>query len=74
MNEVVNMDELDKQILREYQKDASMSYKLLAKKVKRPVSTVFSRIENMKKTGVIQALIPLVDPFTVGKKQPRGLT
>ncbi|MFX0018521.1 MAG: Lrp/AsnC family transcriptional regulator [Promethearchaeota archaeon] len=61
------IDDLDKRILKEYQKDASISYRTLAKKIGIPPSTVFSRIKQMKKAGVIRGIVPLVDPAALGK-------
>ncbi len=61
------IDDLNKNILKEYQKDASVSYRTLAKKIGIPPSTVFSRIKHMKKAGVIRGIIPLVDPEALGK-------
>jgi DNA-binding Lrp family transcriptional regulator len=61
------IDDLDKRILEEYQKDASIAYKVLAKKIGVPSSTVFLRIKQMKGSGVIKGIIPLVDPIALGK-------
>lgn len=65
--QITMVDELDKHILREYQKDATVSYNLLAEWIGVPTSTVFSRIKQMKKSGVIQGIIPLVNPSALGK-------
>ncbi len=61
------VDDLDKCILEEYQKDATIAYRILAKKIGVPSSTVFSRIKQMKESGVIKGIIPLVDPIALGK-------
>jgi len=61
------IDDLNKSILEEFQKDASISYRILAKKIGIPASTIFSRIKQMKDSGVIKAIIPLVSPVAVGK-------
>lgn len=61
------IDNLNKTILEEYQKDASITYRTLAKKIGEPASTVFSRIKQMKDSGVIRGIIPLVSPTAVGK-------
>ena len=42
------IDDLNKRILEEFQKDASITYRILAKKIGVPASTVFSRIKQMK--------------------------
>ncbi|MFW9999704.1 MAG: Lrp/AsnC family transcriptional regulator [Candidatus Hodarchaeota archaeon] len=61
------IDDLDKSILKEYQKDATQTYRKLAEKLGEPASTVFSRIKQMKDSGVITSIIPLVSPRAVGK-------
>ncbi len=61
------IDDLNKSILKEYQKDASITYRKLAQKVGESPSTVFSRIKQMKKSKVIKDIIPLVSPEAVGK-------
>ncbi len=61
------IDDLNKNILNEFQKDASLTYKTLAKKIGVPTSTVFSRIKQMKDSGVIRGIVPLVSPVKVGK-------
>lgn len=61
------IDKLDKRILKEYQKDASQTYETLANVVHKPASTVFSRIKQMKDSGVIKRIIPLVSPESLGK-------
>ncbi|MFX1310514.1 MAG: Lrp/AsnC family transcriptional regulator [Promethearchaeota archaeon] len=61
------IDKLNKNILEEYQKDASITYRILAKKIGMPASTVFSRIKQMKDSGVIKGIIPLVSSVAVGK-------
>lgn len=61
------IDNLNKTILKEYQKDASITYRDLAQKIGESSSTVFSRIKQMKESGVIKAIIPLVSSIDVGK-------
>ncbi|MFW9820174.1 MAG: Lrp/AsnC family transcriptional regulator [Candidatus Thorarchaeota archaeon] len=61
------IDDLNKNILKEYQKDASITYRKLAQKVGESPSTVFSRIKQMKKDKVIKDIVPLVDPYALGK-------
>lgn len=61
------IDNLNKIILQEYQKDASITYRDLAEKIGESSSTVFSRIKQMKESGIIKAIIPLVSSMEVGK-------
>ena len=62
------VDALDEQILIEYQKDASVTYQALSEKMGLPTSTVFNRIKKMQDSGIIQNIIPLVDPLALGFK------
>jgi Lrp/AsnC family leucine-responsive transcriptional regulator len=61
------IDDLNRLILEEYQKDASLTYRTLAKKIGVPASTVFSRIKQMKSSGVIKGIIPLVSAEAMDK-------
>ncbi len=61
------IDDLNKNILREYQKDASITYRKLALKIGESPSTVFSRIKQMKKSKIIKDIVPLVNPDALGK-------
>lgn len=61
------IDKLDKKILMEYQKDASKTYETMAKEIGKPSSTIFSRIKQMKDSGVIRGIIPLLSSAAVGK-------
>lgn len=61
------IDNLNKNILEEYQKDASITYRTLAQKIGEAPSTVFSRIKQMKDSGIIRGIIPLVSSEAVGK-------
>ncbi|MFW9972835.1 MAG: Lrp/AsnC family transcriptional regulator [Candidatus Odinarchaeota archaeon] len=61
------IDDLNKRILEEYQKDASVTYRTLAKKIGEASSTVFSRIKQMRDSEIITGIIPLVSSTAVGK-------
>lgn len=61
------IDDLNKTILKAFQKDASITYRDLAEKIGEPASTVFSRIKQMKDAGIIRDIIPLVSPEALGK-------
>lgn len=62
------VDDLDERILVEYQKDASVTYQALAEKLSLPTSTVFNRIKKMQDAGIIQSLVPIIDPLALGFK------
>jgi DNA-binding Lrp family transcriptional regulator len=60
------LDDLDKRILAKFQNDAGVQYAALAEKVGWPTSTVFNRIKRMFEDGVIQRVIPIIDPSALG--------
>ena len=61
------IDNLNKIILREFQKDASITYRKLAEKIGESPSTVFSRIKQIKSDKIIKGIVPLVSSEKVGK-------
>jgi DNA-binding Lrp family transcriptional regulator len=61
------IDDLNKIILKEYQKDASITYRKLAQRIGESSSTVFSRIKQMMKADIITDIVPLISPEAVGK-------
>lgn len=60
------IDDLDKKILNELNKDARLSFRELAKSLGISVSTVSHRIKKMEESGVIKDYIPLIDQKKVG--------
>lgn len=61
------IDELDRQILRLLQKDASLSNKQIALELKRSTTTIFDRITRLKKEGVILGAVTILDRQKIGK-------
>lgn len=55
------MDEIDKLILQELQKNCKIPIKKLARKLNLPISTVFTRIKNMEKKGIIKEYKAILD-------------
>lgn len=60
------MDELDKKILRELQKDNTKSLDDLAKILGSSKTPIWNRIKKMRQNGVIQADVSIVDPESMG--------
>ncbi len=58
----------DRRILRELQRDASLSLAALSERVGMAQSTVWRRINDLEAGGVIRGRIALVDPAKVGAK------
>jgi Lrp/AsnC family transcriptional regulator for asnA, asnC and gidA len=83
VNQIIDLDETDLEILRELQRDARISFKTIAQKVKVSEATVFVRVRKMQDKGVIKGFAALVSATAVGKPltaivlvraQPRAYT
>lgn len=66
---MAKLDELDKKILRVLQQDATISMDALAKKLHSSKTPVWSRIQKMRKAGVIDRQVALVNPAAVGLEE-----
>ncbi len=58
---LVNIDEIDKEILRMLMENARTPFKDMAEKVGKAPATVKNRIEKMQNMGIIKAYVPLLD-------------
>lgn len=61
------LDEKDKKILRELQKDCKQSLREIARKLEMTITTVHDRIKNMEKEGVIKGYKTIIDAEKVDK-------
>jgi Lrp/AsnC family transcriptional regulator len=59
-------EESDRRILRELQRDATLTLKQLSERLAMSQSTIWRRIQEMEKDGVILGRATLVDPLAVG--------
>jgi Lrp/AsnC family transcriptional regulator for asnA, asnC and gidA len=66
MKRDTKLDELDKNILRKLQKDATISYKDLAAQIGAPESTIYDRTKRLKEKKIIKAMVPLLDSEKLG--------
>jgi Lrp/AsnC family transcriptional regulator for asnA, asnC and gidA len=64
---MVELDEVDKKILRELQRDARASFKAIAKDIGVSAATIFVRVKRLVSTGVLKGFRAVVDPKAVGK-------
>lgn len=64
----IKLDNLDKEIITELQKDATISYKHLSKKIGAAESTVYDRTRRLRQLGIIKEIIPLIDAKKCGKQ------
>lgn len=62
----VRLDEMDRKILVELQRDASQSLDEIARKVASSKTPVWNRIRRMRETGVIRAQTVIADPEALG--------
>ncbi|OED36316.1 ArsR family transcriptional regulator [Chromatiales bacterium (ex Bugula neritina AB1)] len=60
------LDELDRKILREIQQDSNVSMDALAKKIGSSKTPVWSRIQKLRKNGVIDKQVALLNPAALG--------
>lgn len=60
------IDELEKRILRELNKNARMSFRQVAKKLRISPTTLHSKVKKLENSGVLMGYIPLVNPESVG--------
>ena len=63
----MELDEKDKMILTELQKDSNQPLKKIAKKIKIPLSTLHLRIQKLEKEGVIKKYSIVIDSKKVGQ-------
>jgi Lrp/AsnC family leucine-responsive transcriptional regulator len=66
MLEEYKLDDIDFQVLRVYQRDASLSYKELGEIANLPPSTVFDRIKRLRRLDIIRTIIPMLDTEKLG--------
>lgn len=66
LEKVDRLDELDIRILVELQEDARKSLREMAEKLGVAEATVYNRINKMRKAGIIQKFIPVIDYSKLG--------
>jgi len=63
---LLNIDEVDRKILKEYLNDSRLSFREIAKRINVAVGTVLSRVKKMEKDGVIQNYTVLLNYEKLG--------
>ena len=66
MNAQFDIDDLDMRIMREYLRDARVSYRKVAEKLEVAVGTVLSRTKKLEKAGVIRGYSAVFDQERLG--------
>ncbi len=64
---LIQIDETDRRILKQLQRDGRMSFKKIGDDVGVSEATVFVRVKKLQEKGVLKGFRAVVDPKTVGK-------
>src|SRR5688572_4765912 len=67
MDETFHLDATDRRIVRALQRDASLSQAALAEKVGASAASIWRRVRNLEREGVLGATVRLVEPAKVGR-------
>ena len=67
MKEDDQLDAVDRRIVRELQRDAGLSHAALAEKVGASSASVWRRVRNLEKMGVLGKAVRLADPSFLGR-------
>jgi Lrp/AsnC family transcriptional regulator len=67
MSEITQLDEVDRRIVRALQRDASVSHAALAETVGASAASVWRRVRNLEREGVLGATVRLVDAGRLGR-------
>ena len=67
MSDEFHLDEIDRRIVRALQRDASLSQAALAENVGASPASVWRRIRNLERAGVLGASVRLADPGKLGR-------
>ena len=67
VTQAMNIDQLDRRILRVLQADADITNEELAKQVHSSAATTQRRVKRLKDIGAIQKVVAVVDPAIVGE-------
>ncbi|HTU13492.1 MAG TPA: Lrp/AsnC family transcriptional regulator [Allosphingosinicella sp.] len=67
MSEEFHLDAVDRRIVRALQRDASQSHATLAESVGASPASVWRRVRNLERAGVLGANVRLADPAMLGR-------
>jgi Lrp/AsnC family transcriptional regulator len=67
MREIDQIDAVDRRIIRELQRDASLSHAALAEKVGASSASVWRRVRSLEKSGVLGRSVRLADAKALGR-------
>jgi len=64
---IVELDDVDKKVLRELQRNGRVSFKTVAEEIGVSEATVFVRVKKLTEKGVLKGFKAIVEPKAVGK-------
>lgn len=64
--EPIMIDELDKKILKALNKNARMSFRQVAKRLKISPTTLHNKVRKLEGSGILKGYIPLIDTESMG--------
>jgi len=67
MSEEFHLDAIDRRIVRALQRDASLSHAALSESVGASAASVWRRVRNLEKEGVLGPSVRLADPARLGR-------
>ncbi len=67
MKETDQIDPVDRRIIRELQRDASVSHATLAEKVGASAASVWRRVRSLEQAGILGKTVRLADPHHLGR-------
>ena len=67
MKEADQIDAIDRRIIRELQRDATLSHAALAEKVGASPASVWRRVRSLEQAGVLGKTVRLADPHALGR-------
>lgn len=62
----MKIEELDRKILNVLNRDARMSFRLIAKELRISPTTLYNRVKKLERSGVLKGYIPLINKESVG--------
>jgi DNA-binding Lrp family transcriptional regulator len=62
----MKLEELDRKILNVLNRNARMSFRLIAKELRISPTTLYSKVKKLERSGVLKGYIPLIDKESVG--------
>lgn len=67
MKQEYHLDEIDRRLVRELQRDASLSHAALAERVGASAASVWRRVRNLENAGVVGKTVRLADAEALGR-------